>query len=358
MFAPIIFLLVLGILIVIHEFGHFWVAKKIGVKVEEFSLGFGKKLLKRKKGETEYSLSVFPLGGYVKMSGDERAEFKGGEREYLAQAPGKRALIVLAGPAANYILGIICFWLIFTFGYPTFTTKVGKVLEGYGAEAVGIKAGDSILAIDNKEIKLWEELQDEILSKNKSTVEVKFKRGEEILSVNVSLTNNEVKNILGEKKRVGMLGISPSDETVVVRHGAITSFGLAVKKSYDLTILTYKALWRIVSGKLSFRDSVSGPLGIYYVTTKTASLGVGALVQLLAVLSISLAIFNLLPLPVLDGGHIFLLGIEKIRKKALNQKAELVITRIGISLMVTLAIFATYNDFLRIFKDKIDKFIH
>jgi regulator of sigma E protease len=160
---------------------------------------------------------------------------------------------------------------------------------------------------------------------------------------------------LGEKRALGIIGISPFDEVIEVRHGFLESAYLGFNKTIDLTVMTYRGLWMLVSGRMSMRDSMTGPLGIFYITAKTAKLGLVAVMHLIAVLSVSLAIFNLLPLPILDGGHIFLLGLEKLRKKALGIKAEGVINNVGFSLMITLALLVTYNDILRLYGDKISK---
>jgi len=161
---------------------------------------------------------------------------------------------------------------------------------------------------------------------------------------------------IGQKRKFGLLGITPLDEIVKVRHGFIESLGLGFAKTLDITILTYKAFARLATGKLSMRESMTGPLGIFFITSKAASLGAIAVFHLMAVLSLSLAIFNLLPLPILDGGHIFLLGLEKIRKKTLSIKADEVINKIGLTFIIFLAVLVTYNDIVRNFGDKISKF--
>ncbi len=158
--------------------------------------------------------------------------------------------------------------------------------------------------------------------------------------------------LIGTKQNIGLIGITPADEIIRVRHGFWRSCFLGIEKTRDLTTMTYKALWRMITGRLSFRESVTGPLGIFYITSKAAHLGVVAVMHLIAVLSISLCLFNLLPLPVLDGGHLVLLVIEKIRKKSLSVRAERVITQFGFTLIITLALLVTVNDLLR-FKDRI-----
>ncbi len=166
MFSLIIFLITFGILILVHEFGHFMQARRVGVRVERFSMGFGPVLFKKKRNSTEYALSLIPLGGYVKLAGDNLEEYKGGADEYFSKTPLQRAKIIFWVPALNYILGFFCFWLIFFAGYPTLTTKVGALLEGYGAKDAGVQVGDRILAIDGKRLASWDELQIAIYTHN------------------------------------------------------------------------------------------------------------------------------------------------------------------------------------------------
>lgn len=353
MMTLFIFLFVFGILIIVHEFGHFIFAKRIGVKVEKFSLGFGPRLFSKIKNDTEYSVSIVPLGGYVKLAGDNLEGYKGNSYEYLSKTPKERALIVFCGPLLNYILGFLCFWLIFFAGYPMLTTKVGGLLEGFGAQKAGIQVGDKIVAVDGKRIDFWEDLQKIIHAKTTSTtVNLVVLRENKEYTVEVNIKQKLLDDLLGQKRSVGLLGITPGDEIIKVKHGFLESFFLGIGKTLDLTALTYKALWRMITGQLALRESVTGPLGIFYITSKAASLGIIALLHLIAVLNISLAIFNLLPLPVLDGGHILFLGIEKIRGKTLSVKSERIITQMGFTVIVILALFVTYNDVVRFFGEK------
>jgi regulator of sigma E protease len=357
MFTLILFLLILSVLIIVHEFGHFIMAKRAGVRVEEFSLGFGKKLFKRKFGDTEYSIASIPLGGFVKMAGDNLEEYTGKHDEYLSKRPGERFKIIFFGPLLNYVLGFLCFWLIFFVGYPTLTTKVGGLIEGYGAAVAGIQVGDVITAVDGKVVRYFEDLQKEIHSKKEAAaVELSVKRGEQELKIPVNIREKKLDDALGQKKNVGLIGITPYDEVVIVKHGFFESLILGVTKTWDLTVMTYKGLWLMVTGQLDVRESVTGPLGIFYITSKAARLGVIAVMHLMAVLSVSLAIFNLLPLPVLDGGHLFFLGLEKVRGRGISVKAEKIIAQIGMSFIITLALFVTYNDIVRIFGERITKF--
>lgn len=352
-----LFIFILSLLILIHEFGHFAAARKIGVRVEQFCLGFGPQLLKKKKNHTQYSINAIPLGGFVKLAGDDLEEYKGEKFEYYSQPPGKRFWIVFSGPMLNYILGILFFWIIFFVGFPTLTTKVGGLLEGFGAKEAGLKVGDKIASIDGKAVGTWDELQ-EVIHRKKGVDKVRLwiERNNEVFSLDVRIKEKELDDALGQKKNVGLLGITPFGETIEISHGFLESFFLGVKEAWNITLKTYTALWRMITGKLSVRESVTGPVGIFFITSQMAKLGVVAVLHLIAALNISLAIFNLLPLPILDGGHILFLCIEKIRAKTLSLKTERIITRIGLTMIVSLAVLVTYNDILKFFGDKIIKF--
>lgn len=356
MFSVIVFFFVLSILIIVHEFGHFIAAKRVGVKVEKFSLGFGPRLVKKEKNGTEYSIAAVPLGGYVKMAGDDLEECRGDKFEYYSKSRWQRFQIIFFGPLLNYVLGFVCFWVILCAGFPMLTTKVGGVIDGFGAKAAGLEIGDKILSVDGKSVEHWEDLQKTIQSKADSAkVTLSILRQGRELDVDVSIKKKEIDDQLGQKHSVGLLGITPFDEIEEVKYGPLRSVGLAVEKAWELTTMTYKALWRMITGKLSMRDSVAGPLGIFYITSKAASFGITAVIHLIAALSISLAIFNLLPLPVLDGGHILFLVIEKIRGRTLSVKTERIVTQIGVSIIVAIGILATCNDVLRLFGDKLSK---
>lgn len=354
----LIFLVMVSILITVHEFGHFIMARKMGVRVEKFSLGFGKSLLKKKTRETEFILSAIPFGGYVKLAGDNLEECKGSSDEYYSQPPGKRFNIIFFGPFLNYLLGFFCFWLIFVTGYPIITTKVGGLLPGYGAEKAGIQVGDVITAVDSKKVDSWEALQALVQSKETNArVLITVMRDNTEKSVSVSLTESPVDDDLGAKRKAGLLGISSGSEVRVIKYGPVKSIASAFEKSWQFSVTTYKAIWRMLTGRMSLKKSLAGPLGMLDITSKIAPLGISALIEFLAFISINLCIFNLLPIPILDGGHIMLLGLEKVRGKALSLKTERAIGNIGYVLLISLAVYVTYLDIVRLFGAKIAQFI-
>jgi regulator of sigma E protease len=357
----IIFLVVLSILIIVHEFGHLMAAKKLGVKVDKFSLGFGPRLIGKKIGGTDYSVSMIPLGGYVKLAGDTPEERKGDPDEYLSKGPGKRAWIVVCGPLLNVVLGFLCFWIIFYAGFPTYSSKIGSVLDGFGAKSAGLIENDKIVSVNAKAVSTWEDLQQAVQKasqEKKNFVRLQVVRNGSSFAVDVELKQKSMETLLGDKRSMALLGISPSSEIITVRYGFFKSFILSFQKTWQLTDLTYRAIARMITGRLSFRKSLSGPLGIYMITKEAANLGLTAVLNLIGLLSVSLAIFNLLPLPALDGGHLFFLMVEKIRGRQLSVKAEQIITQIGFGLIILLALFVTYNDIARIFGDKISVFFN
>ncbi|MFH1338258.1 MAG: RIP metalloprotease RseP [Candidatus Omnitrophota bacterium] len=344
----LIFIAVFSAIVIVHEFGHFIAAKKAGVRVEQFSVGFGPKVIGLKKGGTEYMLCAFPVGAYVKLAEGNPEESKFQPDEYLAKAVGQRARIIFFGPLFNYVLAFICFWFIFLWGFPALTCRVGKVMENYGAEEAGMQAQDNIIAVDGQKVEIWEELQ-EIVQKGSEdqTVTISVLRGNKELSIPVRIKQKEIDTIWGEKKTIGIIGIEPEGEITRIRYGPIKSFFQAGGRLLYFTWLTLKSLVWIILGRVSFRQSITGPLGVFFITKEAAYLGIVPLINVTALISMALAIFNLLPLPVLDGGNLLFLLIEKIRGRRLSSRTETMIIKVGYSLILLLTIFVFYNDLLR-----------
>ena len=332
----------------VHEFGHFIVARRLGVRVEKFSFGFGPKLFSIKKGETEYLICLVPLGGYVKMAGDEPGENITGQRwEFLSRNAADRFKIIFAGPLLNYILAFLIFSVIFMFGSPTLTTEVGTLLKGYPAESQGIMAGDRILAIDGKNVKYWEDVTEIIHKHTDGVMILSISRSGKTFNKPITPMVRRTKDIFGKEVQIALIGIAPSQKIESVRYGPLVSFRMGFRKLAQLTYMTYKALWSIVIGRLSFKESMTGPIGIFIITGQAAKLGFIYILQLMGVLSASLAIFNVLPFPVLDGGHIIFLIIEKFRGKPLSLKAQETAANICVSFLILLTIFVFYNDIIK-----------
>jgi regulator of sigma E protease len=342
------FLVVLSVLVLIHEFGHFIIAKRIGVRVEKFSFGFGPKLFSVKKAFTEYQVCAIPLGGYVKMAGDDPAEKLNGEKwEFLSRKISERFKIIFAGPALNYVLAFLIFSVILPFGSPTLTTEVGSLLKDYPAEKSGILVGDKVVKIDGRDVKYWEDMTEVIHRHLEGPIRLTVERKGDTFDIEIQPAIRDVKDIFGKSTKIALLGVAPSQKIENVKYGFFAATGMAFKKLTNLTALTYKAIWSILTGKMSLKESVTGPIGIFVITGKAARMGLIYLVHLMGLLSASLAIFNLLPLPVLDGGHILFLFIEKMRGRPLSSKTQEFIANIGIGFLVLLTVFIFYSDIMK-----------
>lgn len=341
--------IVFSILIVVHEFGHFIMAKRCGVKVERFSLGFGPRLISVTKNETEYTISLIPLGGYVKMAGETYQDKPtGAEWEFLSKSPGERFKIVACGPFLNYILGFLLFTIVFMIGSPTLTNEVGKVLDDFPAASAGIKPGDRIVSIDGKEIEYWHELTGIMHKKLEGKAHLVILRGNRTLEVDVRPKIKEHKDLFGKEVKIALVGITPSDELIFIKYSPLESIKRGFSRVFELTTLTFKAVWSLIAGRLSLRESVAGPVGIFVLTAKAAKLGLVYLLNIMAIISTSLAIFNILPIPVLDGGHIIFLLIEKIRRRPLSAKIQEAAIHVGLGILILLMLFVFYYDIMRI----------
>ena len=345
--SVLIFIAVLSILIIFHELGHFVIAKYLGVNVERFAVGFGPKLLSRKFKGTEFAICAVPLGGYVKMAGDERSECKGLADEYYSRPPGHRALIVFFGPVVNYLLAFLCFWCVFIVGYPTLAPKVGELLDGYPAQEAGLRIDDTIISIDGKKVESWEQMQKYIASSKGKKIGFALLRGGYIVEKHILPRMEKIENIFGQKENIRLVGIKPKEEIITLHYNVFASFGNAVDKLSEITIMTYKAIYRMITGGMSAKDSLTGPIGIFYIIKQAATMGFSYLLYIMAVISASLGIFNLLPLPILDGGHLLLLGVERLRGRPIPQRIDDIINRVGLSLIICLAVFVFYSDFVR-----------
>ena len=348
MLSLISFIIVLSILVIVHEFGHFIVAKKMGVRVEKFSIGFGPEIIGVTKGDTRYSISIIPLGGYVKLAGETTLEGAKGEKwEYLSRTVWERMKIIFAGPLLNYILAFLIFSFVFMAGSPALTSRIGKVMPGYPAESAGLKADDKILNINGKDVIYWEDVTKIVHTSKNMEMKLLVERDGKHATFLVTPKSQDTKTIFGSKKNISIIGIAPSDEVVYVKYGFFKAIYMGAERLWTLTYITCRALWASITGAIPIKESMTGPIGIFIITGQAAKLGLVYLLQLMGVLSASLAIFNLLPVPVLDGGHILFLGIEKIRRKPVSIKMQENITQVGMALLIVLMLFVFYNDFMR-----------
>ena len=342
------FIGVLSVLVLAHEFGHFITAKRLKVHVQIFSLGFGPKLWSIKKAETEYRISAIPLGGYVKMAGDEPTErLEGKPHEFLSRSVGDRFKIIFAGPALNYILAFIIFSVIFMFGSPTLTTEVGGFLENYPAQKAGIMVGDKILSVNGKPVKYWEDMTAMIHKHSGESIKISLDRNGAVIEKDIVPMVRKTRDIFGKETAITLIGVSPSQKIENVKYGVLESLGMGASKLVTLTLVTYKALWAVMTGSLSVKESMTGPIGIFVVTGQAAKMGLIYIFHLMGILSASLAIFNLLPLPILDGGHILFLAIEKVRGKPMSFKTQEIIANIGVAFLILLTVFIFYSDIMK-----------
>jgi regulator of sigma E protease len=335
-------------LVLVHEFGHFIVAKRLGVRVEKFSLGFGPKLWSVKRGGTEYLICAFPLGGYVKLAGDEPGEklYKK-DWEFLSRCVFDRFRIIIAGPFLNYILAIIIFSIVFMFGNPTMTTEIGGVLKDYPAQASGIAVGDRIMAVDGKSVRYWEDMTAIIRKRIDGEVRLSVERAGLVKDISIRPIVRSRKDIFGKVSSVALIGVAPSQKIENVRYGFSKSVEMGFKETVRITVMTFKGLWAIVTGSMSVKESMTGPIGIFVLTGAMVKLGFVYVLLFVGTLSVALAIFNVLPVPVLDGGHILFLAIEKIAGRPLPVKTQMMITNVGLALLCALMLFVTYGDIVK-----------
>jgi regulator of sigma E protease len=343
----LIFIIILSVLILVHELGHFIAAKRLGIRVEKFSLGFGPKLFSRKFGDTEYLLCGIPFGGYIKMAGDSPDEAKGAKDEFLSRPVGQRISVIAAGPVFNYILAFFCLWMVFFLGFPRMTSKIGELMPNMPASKIGLMVDDRIISVDGEKVAYWDQMTKLIHEKKGKAIVLKIERGDQVLEKELTPEIKEVETILGKKVEVGLIGIKPSDEVSLVRYGLFQALIKGTESLIEMTIMTVTALFYIIIGTMSFKESVTGPLGIFFIATNAAKIGFSAVLHVIGILSMSLAVFNILPLPILDGGHIFFAGLEKLRRRPLSRKSEDVINNIGLSFLIILAIFIFCNDLIR-----------
>jgi regulator of sigma E protease len=347
-------LILLGILIFVHELGHFIIAKLTGVKVLKFSLGFGPKVIGRKVGETEYLISSFPLGGYVKMLGEDGIEEVKEEerpRAYTFQPVWKRFLIVFFGPLFNLLFASLLFILIFITGFPVLLPQVGDILPDSPAAKAGLMKGDSIIEIDGRPVNRWDEMTDIIHRNPGKDLLINVKRDDRIISFRLRPEEKEVPDIFGEKKKVGLIGIKPLGNTRVIREALPDALINGITKTWDISVLTIVSIIKLIQ-RIIPAETIGGPILIFQMAGQEAAHGALSFFTFMAVISINLGVLNLLPIPILDGGHILFLTIEAIRRRPLSEKFMMVAQRIGLAIIITLMVFAFYNDIMRLLTGK------
>ena len=428
----IAFLIFIGILVLVHEFGHFIVAKAFGVKVEVFSVGFGPPLVQKRWGETVYQIALLPLGGYVKLYGEseDNEETRKDPRSFYAKPPWQRILIAFGGPLFNLLFAVLAFWIVYLQPqkvpkYIFEPPKVGYVYPNSLAAQVGLKEGDLIVEVNGKPVRSWKELNDLLQEYVGKEITLKVKRGEKIITLKVKIPYNALSQGLGllpylppvvgkvvENSPAAQVGLKPGDrivainghpvkvwweiaryveaysgqpleitveragkllkftvvpqavklsngkvryvlgivapvEYVTVRLSPQEAFKKALERTYFLSVLTLKVIWGLITGQVSVK-TLGGPLAIAGFAGEAASLGLIAFISAMATLSVQLALFNLFPLPLLDGGLILLFLIEWIRGKPLPPSFKEWWAKIGFALLVTFMLFIITQDLLRV----------
>lgn len=439
----------LGLLIAFHEFGHYWTARRLGVKVLRFSIGFGKPLWLRRSGpdNTEYVIAAFPLGGYVKMLDEREGEVAEEElhRAFNRQSVWRRFAIVIAGPLFNFIFAILAFWLMYLIGVPGMKPIIGEVVPESVAAIAGFHTGDEITAVDGEQTQTWNvarlNLLDKALDAEEITLQVRdqdgntrslvlsvagvsseikqnnllghlgisplrpvlpavlgklepggpaelagFKSGDKVLAANgqqindwMALVNTVRKHpektlqfeierngevqfisVMPQSKKtgtetIGRIGAAPApagpmppELRTKVQYSFFEAFGVATAKTWQMSALTLRMIGKMITGEVSI-DNLSGPITIATYAGYTASAGIGAFLYFLAVISISLGVLNLLPIPLLDGGHLMYYIVEMIKGSPLSDAVQLKMQHVGVALLAMLMSLALYNDVIRLF---------
>ncbi len=439
MMTIISFIFVLGILIFFHELGHFLLAKKVGVLVEKFSLGFGPKLIGVRRGETEYLISAFPIGGYVKLKGEDPEEEPTNDpRELNSKSIGERLWIFCAGPLMNLALPFVLMPIVYLIGIqmPSYLDEeplVGWVMEGSPAESSDLRPGDMIVSINGKGIEKWEELRTTIIANPDQELLIEIRRGEQVIqkrlvperdprsgtgSVGIvppmrpvigavtkgypaekaglkegdiiaAIDGKQISHWVGMSRIIrgstdkelnlrikrdkeqftvkirpkfdeqaggSLIGIAPYQETTLKKFSPLPAVVEGFKRIIELFKLTFVVLWKLFTLDLSIK-SLGGPIMIAQVASQAARSGFSDLLALMAFLSMQLGILNLLPIPVLDGGHVLFLGIESVLGRPVSIRRREIAQQIGVFLLISLMAVVFYNDILRTWGDDISRLL-
>ena len=353
------FLFLITVVVFFHELGHFAVARLFGVRVETFSIGFGRALYswKDRKG-TLWKISWVPLGGFVKFFGDadgastpdREAAARMSDADRRVAFPFKplwqRALIVVAGPVANFILALVILTVFFmAVGRVLTTANVTDIAPNSAAQAAGIRAGDLIVSIDGETISGYEEIQQIVSVSAGIRLSIVVKRSGHLLTLYVTPREMEITDPFKNKIKVGQLGIMNRMPRTLVRLGPIAAVGAAISEVRDIVAVTFRAREQIFKGNSS---QLSGPLGIAKLSGQVASVSFLALIQLAALLSVSIGLVNLFPIPLLDGGHLLYYACEGVLGRPLGERAQDVGFRLGLAVVLGIFILATWNDLVRL----------
>ncbi|MCE5284748.1 MAG: RIP metalloprotease RseP [Pelosinus sp.] len=330
---------VLGILIIVHELGHFAFAKMLGMRVDEFAIGFGPKAFSRKYGETIYSLRIVPLGGFNKIAGMDPEEEQD-ERSFNAKPIWSRMLVIVAGSAMNLLLPILLFSIVFLsvgIDTPSDEPVLGELLAGKPAIEAGMATGDRILLVNGGEIESWKQFVASIQSNGQNPLVVRYERGGAVNEVTVQPEYDE-------RAKRSLIGIMP--EVNNYRPGVLEAVGLSVKHTFMVADVMLRSIGQMITGRAA--ADVAGPIGVAQMAGEVASMGFMPLLQFTALFSINLGLLNLFPMPVLDGGYVVALALEGIRGKSLSKEKMQYLQMVGFALLMLLMVFATFKDITRL----------
>ena len=355
MFESVIaIILVLGALIFFHELGHFLVARLLGIGVSTFSLGFGPKLFSFMSGKTEYRLSAVPLGGYVSLVGESEGKEIQDEftpDEYFSRRPPwQRIMVVAAGPVFNFVLAWFIYWgLFWANGQMELIAEIGQVADDSPAYEAGLMPGDRVVEVNGREITYWDDMVLIIQQSNGQPLDFKVLRNSNVLGFVVIPEMATRQNIFGEEIVTPQVGVIASGETVSIELGMFSAAAEGAAQTWMLMKLTVQGIIKLIERIIPL-DNIGGPIMIAQLVSEQTQEGLINLLALTALISINLGLINLLPIPVLDGGHIVFYTVEMITGKPLNDRMKQVATTIGISLLLALMALAIFNDLWRIFR--------
>ena len=349
LFSVLAFIIVLGILVFVHEWGHYIAARSVGITVQAFAIGFGRPIVQWvDKHKTHWQIGWIPLGGYVQMLGQEDGKIyshKNQKGSFANKAIWQRAWVVVAGPLMNLVFAFVLILGLMLAGERQLRPQIGEVMPNMPAAGI-LQKGDLIRQADDTMIISWDDFQTYVSSHAGKTVRLTVERNGQPLQLSLTPEGRPFKDLLGDEHQVGRVGVAPTYDAFVMQRSVGGAFERAVSHTYDLTALTVKALGKMLIGAIA-PESLTGPLGIADMAGQTAANGFYAVVTLMAIISINLMVINLFPLPVLDGGHLLFLLYEGIRGRPLPDKVQAVALRVGLTLIVMLAVFATFNDVKR-----------
>ncbi|MCX7957384.1 MAG: RIP metalloprotease RseP [Endomicrobia bacterium] len=329
----------LGVLIIFHEFGHFIIAKLLRIKVLQFSVGLGKEIFSKTIKDTKYSINILPLGGAVRLKGESLEDLDLEADSFFGKKWYQRSAVVIAGPIMNYILAVLIFtFVVYFFGITLISDEpvIGGLLEGKPAHIIGLKTNDRILKINGKQITKWSEMADIIQNSANKKISLEVMRNSEVLHFEIIPEEDSV------NKR-GIIGITPG--YYIKKLSIIDSIKTGFYQPISLSIFSLRYLVEKIS-KLQKPD-IAGPVGIFQVLTKAAKSGIENFLYTIGVISTMLALFNLFPIPILDGGHLVFCLLEAVTKKLPSKKLYEISNLLGLIFLTFLVLFATYNDILR-----------